>query len=181
MLGLSHQRLLTVLAAILCIVGIVSLALVYFIPAPPSKITMATAFKGATFDYYGQRYREKFTRAGVTLELRETEGAVENLRLLQDPDSGVQIAFVTGGVSDGRHAPGLLSLGTIDHLTIWIFYASSEPLDRLSQLKGKRIAVGPTGSGTRVLAEKVLGKGGVTPETAMLMPQAGNSAVEAVE
>jgi TRAP-type uncharacterized transport system substrate-binding protein len=45
---------------------------------------------------------------------------------------------MVGGISDGKHAPGLLSLGTIYNQPFWIFYSSNEPFDRLSQLKGKR-------------------------------------------
>src|SRR4029077_9580775 len=131
------------------VVGVASLALIYFIPAPPSKVVMATAFKGASFEYYGE------------LELRETAGAVENLKLLQDPNSDVQIAFVTGGLSDAKHTPGVLSLGTVYDQPFWIFYPSNEQFDQLTQLKGKRIAVGPVGSATRHSAEQVLGKGGV--------------------
>ena len=180
MLGSSRRTLLFGVVLGLCAVGIISLVLSYFIPAPPSKVTIGTAFKGASFDYYGQRYRDKFADAKVTLELRATEGALENLKLLQDQNSGVQIAFVTGGVSDTAHTQGLLSLGTVDYLPIWIFYTSSQPIEHLVQLKGKRIAVGPVGSGTRYTAEKVLAKGGVSSETATFIPLAGNKAAQAL-
>ena len=43
MFGLNRWHLVKGLAAILCIVGVVSLVLIYFIPAPPSKIAMATS------------------------------------------------------------------------------------------------------------------------------------------
>jgi TRAP-type uncharacterized transport system substrate-binding protein len=141
---------------------------------------MATAFKGASFEYYGRQYRDIFARSNVKLELLETAGSVENIALLQDPKSGVQMTFVTGGVSDGKHSPGVLSLGTVYNQPYWIFYSSTELLDRLSQLKGKRIAVGPEGSGTRLSAEKILGKGGVNSETATLLPFAGLAAVKAL-
>jgi NMT1 family protein len=147
-------RVLTILG----IVGIGSLALIYFIPAPPSKVVMATAFKGASFEYYGRQYQEIFARSHVELELRETAGAVENLKLLQNPNSDVQIAFVTGGLSDAKHEPGVLSLGTVYEQPFWIFYPANEQFDQLAQLKGKRIAVGPVGSATRHTAEQVLGK-----------------------
>jgi TRAP-type uncharacterized transport system substrate-binding protein len=176
----SRWQLFIGLAAIAGILGVVSLTLSYFIPAPPSKIVMATAFKGASFEYYGRQYREIFARSNVVLELRETAGAVENVRLLQDPKSDVQIAFVTGGVSNGKSAPGLLSLGTVYNQPFWIFYSSIEPFDRLSGLKGKRIAVGPEGSATRLSAEKILGKGGVNSQTATLLPFAGLGAVKAL-
>jgi TRAP-type uncharacterized transport system substrate-binding protein len=176
----SRWQLFIGLAAIGCILGIVSLSLSYFIPAPPSKVVMATAFKGASFEYYGRQYREIFARSNVVLELRETAGAVENVRLLQVSKSDVQIAFVTGGVSNGKSAPGLLSLGTVYNQPFWIFYSSTEPLDRLSQLKGKRIAVGPEGSATRLSGEKILSKGGVNSQTATLLPFAGLDAVKAL-
>jgi hypothetical protein len=161
--------------------SVVSLLLMYFIPAPPSKVTMATAFKGTAFEYYGQRYREIFARSHVQLELHETDGAVENINLLEDPKSGVQIALAYGGVSDGGRAPGVLSLGTVYNNPFWIFYSSDEPLDRLSLLKGKRIAIGPIGSGTRFFAERILGKGGVDAATATLLPVGGTAAVAALD
>src|SRR6516164_6508627 len=180
MLGFRRWELLKGLAAVIGIVGTVSLVLIYFLPGPPSKVTMATGFKGTTFEYYGHRYRQIFARFNTELELREATGAVENLELLQDPKSGVQIALMVGGVSDGKHAPGLLSLGTVYNNPFWLFYSSNEPFDRLSQFKGKRIAVGPVGSGTRSSAEKILGKAGVNSENATFLPFIGSAAVEAL-
>jgi TRAP-type uncharacterized transport system substrate-binding protein len=141
---------------------------------------MATAFKGASFEYYGRQYQEIFARSHVELELRETAGAVENLKLLQDPNSDVQIAFVTGGLSDAKNVPGVLSLGTVYDQPFWIFYPSNQQIDQFAQLKGKRIAVGPIGSATRHTAEQVLGKGGVSSETATFLPFAGSAADKAL-
>jgi len=152
----------------------------YFVPSPPSTITIATALKGTTYDYFGQRYRERFARVGVKVNLRETAGVLENLRLLQDPSSGVAIAFVTGGVSDGSHAPNLLSLGLIFNDPFWIFYSSGESLNNLSQLKGKRIAVGPEGSGARYTTERILSKANINSKTATLLPFGGDEAVDAL-
>lgn len=177
----TRWQILKVLTALVVISGAVWLALIYFIPTPPSKVVMATAFKGASFDYYGRQYQEIFARSHVQLELRETAGAVENLKLLQDANSGVQIAFVTGGLSDAKHAPGVLSLGTVYDQPFWIFYSANLHLDQLSELKGKRIAVGPAGSATRYMAEQVLGKGGVNSETAALLPFAGSAAETALK
>ena len=84
-MGFSRLQLFKALAAIIGAVAIVSLALIHLFPAPPSKVVMATAFKGASFEYYGRQYREIFARYRVDLELRETAGAVENVKLLQDP------------------------------------------------------------------------------------------------
>src|SRR5215468_10173962 len=127
MLGFSRSQLFKGFAAALGLVSIVSLALIYFLPALPSKVVMATAPKGSVAEYYGRQYRETFARSNVELELRETAGAAENLELLLDPKSGVEIALVLAGVSDGKRAPGVLSLGTVYNSPFWLFYSSSEP------------------------------------------------------
>ena len=123
MLGFDRWQLFKGLALAVGTLGVVSLALIYFIPAPPSKVAMATSFKGSSAEYYGNQYREIFARSNIELEPRVTAGAGENLKLLQDPKSGVQIGIVVSGLSDGKQAPGLLSLGTIYNLPYWLFYS----------------------------------------------------------
>ena len=180
MLRLGRGRLTQGLVTVLCILGISWLALEYFVPSPPHSITIATGGKGTTFDYFGERYQERFALAGVELDLRETAGALENIRLLQDPKSGVDIAFVIGGISDRRQARELSSAGLIYNVPFWVFYPSADSLDGLQQLKGKRIAVGPEGSGARYTAERVLSKANINSQTARLLPLAGDAAVNAL-
>ena len=78
MLGFSRWQLFKGLAEAVGIASIVSLTLIYFVPATPSKVIMATGPKGSSFEYFGRQYRETFARSNVELELRET-GAAENL------------------------------------------------------------------------------------------------------
>ena len=148
---------------------------------PSVCITLATAFRGASFDYFGRRYKERLARDRIDLELRETAGAVENLKLLNDPHSGVEAAFVAGGISDSKREPGLLSLGILYNNAFWVFFSSSQSIEHLTQLKGKRIAVGPVGSATRQTAERILGPAGISESTATFLPFAGLAAVEALK
>ena len=168
------------LVAILCVLGLSWLVLDYFIPAPPSEITIATGPRDTGLDYFGRRYRDLFARAGVKLDLRETTGSEENFGLLHDQNSGVQIAIVAAGVSDSTQAPEILSLGVVYTPPFWIFYSAADPLDSLPQLKGRRIAVGPPGSGVRIAAEKILERANVTSQTATLLPLAGREAADAL-
>ena len=177
---LGHGRLIAGLATLALIFGAIWIALEYFAPSPPFKVTIATGRKGTTFDYFGERYRARFARAGVELNVRETNGALENLRLLRDPHSGVQIAFSAGGISNSAQAPDLRSMGLIFNVPFWVFYSSGQSLDSLTQLKGKHIAVGPEGSGARYLSERILGRANVNAETASLLPLAGDAAVNAL-
>jgi TRAP-type uncharacterized transport system substrate-binding protein len=90
---LARGRLIAGIAALALIIGASWIALEYFVPSPPFRVTIATGRKGTTFEYFGERYRARFARAGVELNVRETAGAFENVKLLRDPHSGVQIGF----------------------------------------------------------------------------------------
>src|ERR1700727_3817609 len=99
-----HPTMLRALVAIICLAGGAWIVVEHFNPAPPSTITIATGPKGGTYDFFAQQYREKLARANVTLNIRITDGTAENIRLLEDPTSGVQVAFVVGGVSNIQEA-----------------------------------------------------------------------------
>ena len=71
-------------------------------------------------------------------------------------------------------------MGLIFNVPFWVFYSAGQPLESLTQLKGKRIAVGPEGSGARYVAERVLSRANIDAKTATLLPLAGDSAVAAL-
>jgi TRAP-type uncharacterized transport system substrate-binding protein len=169
----SHWDVIRGLAALIALGVVIWLALEYFVPSLPTRITIGAGVKGTTFEYFAERYRQRFARAGINLDVRETAGALENLELLKDPSSGVQIGFLTGGISNGENAPNLSSMGLISNIPFWIFYPSYESLTGLSQLKGKRIAVGPEGSGARYTAERLLSRADINAQTATLLPFQG--------
>ena len=49
-----------------------------------------------------------------------------------------------------------MSLGGVFYSPLWVFYRGDAVLDDLSQLKGKRISIGPEGSGVRKFAVDLL-------------------------
>jgi hypothetical protein len=55
----------------------------------------------------------------------------------------------------------LVSLGSLFYEPLAIFYRSADPVDRLSQFSGKRLAIGAEGSGTRALALTLLKANGI--------------------
>ena len=101
--------------------------------------------------------------------MRESGGSFANLKALADPASGVHAGFVQGGLASSRDAPGLLSVGRIAYEPLWVFYSGGARLERLTDLKGKRILVGPAGGGTSGLALRLLAANGITAETATLI------------
>jgi NMT1-like family len=62
-----------------------------------------------------------------------------------------------------------------------VFYRSAEPRNRLSALKGKRLAIGPEGSGARSLALTLLKANGIEPGgPTRLLDLSGEAAVQAL-
>ena len=180
MLGLNRWHLFIVLSAILCSAAVAWLALETLVPSPPKRITIATGQRNQIYQAIGNRYRTILARSGVDVDVRLTSGAVENLKLLNDPHSGVTAGIVQGGLSDGTQSPDLLSMGRINYQVYWIFYNATESITDLRQLKGKRIALGPEGSGQRPITERILGIAGVTTDTASFVGLSAQEAVNAM-
>ncbi len=80
----------------------------------------------------------------------------------------MKAGFVQGGLSNHIDAPDLFSMGRVITEPVWIFYRGAK-VDHITELKGKRILTGPDGSGTSVLARKLLEANGVTPENSKLI------------
>jgi TRAP-type uncharacterized transport system substrate-binding protein len=123
---------------------------VHFVrPAPPDTIIITSGPEGSIDRTTAERYRKILVRNGVKLEILPSEGSLENLKRLADPKFNVDVGFVQGGLSDLVDTRGLVSLGSVFYEAVVIVYRAAAPIDRLSELKGRRVAVGPEGSGTR--------------------------------
>jgi TRAP-type uncharacterized transport system substrate-binding protein len=169
MLGFTRWHVFKMLAAILCVAGLTWLGMAYLIPAPPSQISIATSPQGEHYHILGTRYQGILSGTDIKVDLRLTDGAKENLRLLNDANSGIQIGFMQGGISNSRLAPDLISLGRLDHQIFWLFYPTGETITDLTQLKGKRIGLGAEGSGDRIVCEKILAVAGITYDNSTLV------------
>jgi TRAP transporter TAXI family solute receptor len=181
MFRINRRYALAALTAILCAVTAAWLALDHFVPAPPKKITIAAGSKGGAYEFYARKYRDILARNHVTLDIRSTQGSVENLALLENPKSGVSVGFVQGGISNSSHAPSVESLGRINYLAFFVFCRTGDPLSDLTQLKGRRVAIGPQSSGTNTVVTKILKTFGVTAQNATFLPLGGRNAVDALD
>jgi TRAP transporter TAXI family solute receptor len=149
-------------------------------PAPPSRAVIATGRSDGAYYRFAQQYRERLAREGITLEIRETSGSVENIRLLEDPASGVDLAFVQGGTGSAAKTESLASLASLYFEPLWVFSRTAPGPTDLRVLRGRRLAVGPDGSGTRPVALTLLAANGITEATARLLPLTGTEAVQAL-
>ncbi|MDZ7651433.1 MAG: TAXI family TRAP transporter solute-binding subunit [Burkholderiaceae bacterium] len=152
-------------------------------PTPPKKVVLATGPEQGAYAEFGKRYAEELKRFGIDVELRTTAGAAENLKLLRDQSSGVDIAFMQGGASEALYrideegiGPPLVSLGNLFYEPVWVFYrddaarrvlgarAKGTPVLRsLTELRGMRLNIGAEGSGAANLMNKLLHANRVEP------------------
>lgn len=171
-----------VVPALLLIAGAFWLAAQFIRPAPPSYLVMGTGAPGGAYEAFAARYKPLLAEHGIELRERASAGAVENLARLMDPAQEIDVAWLQGGLGAGLEAPGLVSLGSFYHEPVWVFYRARESVDQLVQLRGKRIAIGAEGSGTRRLAEQLFEASGVPPDDprTKFLPLGGLAAVNAL-
>ncbi len=178
----SLRDLLTVgLPALALLVGGFWLAAQFIEPAPPGHLYISSGGAGGSYEVYAARYREVLARNGVELREQASAGALENLRRLLDEADDTEVALVQSGTANGVNVSTLHSLGYLYYEPLWVFYRGERELDRLTQLKGRRIAVGPEGSGTRKLALQLLETSGIGADNATLLPLGGLAAAAALQ
>ncbi len=170
------------------VVGVPSLALLvgalwfavhYAHPAPPRRLSFAAGAPGGAYERFARGYRDILARDGVTLELVTTAGSVDNAERLADPSSRLHAGFVQGGIGRPADAPALVSLGTVALEPLWVF-CKGEPVDRLVALRGRTLAVGAPGSGTRHLVYDLLATNELTDGDVRLVDSGGLEAAAAV-
>ena len=136
------MRIWTLLAALVLGTGLI---LIFLQLHPPKTLRIAAGPAGGAYDQVAKRYVEQLARDGITLEVIETAGSVENEQLLAERK--VDAALLQGGipVSD----PQIEAIGSI-FFEPMIFLARSElELPGNPALwRGLKINGGRPGSGT---------------------------------
>ena len=172
------QHLKTYLPALLLVLAGFIVAWRFVQPAPPHTITIATGAADGAYTLFARRYRTLLANNGITLQIRETAGTVENLALLKTGQ--VDLAFVQGGVAGQDTGAGLEALGSLYYEPLWLFYRKPEHADRLTDLQGLRLATGQPGSGTHALVQTLLDANHFGAAADRLLPLGGDEAVRAL-
>ena len=175
-----HEALMFVGPALIAVGFAFWFAYQFVEPAPPRSVNITTGSETGAYYAFARRYAEILAKSDIRLEVKASAGSLSNLELLRNPESGISVALLQGGISDHEKDPGLVSLGRVFLEPVWVFYRGIEPIDRLAQLKGKRIAIGGDGSGTQALARELLAKNAIDENTAVLLPIGGEKAAEAL-
>jgi hypothetical protein len=177
----SRKDLLWVLVpAILAIGAAVWIFILLVQPGPPRTVVMTAGSEGGAYRAFAERYRELLARKGITLKVLSSAGSLENLDRLKDPGFKVDIGFVQSGAETGADVSGLVSLGALYYEPLWAFHREAAPAGRYEALRGRRLAIGAPGSGTRKIVTELLAANGIDNSSARLLDLDGTAAAEAI-
>jgi TRAP transporter TAXI family solute receptor len=149
-------------------------------PAPPDTLVISTGSEGGAYERFAARYKTILARYDIELVERPSRGSAENFARLLDGDSGVDVAFIQGGTAARDDESPLAALGSLYYEPLWVFYRGKAGLDRLDALRGKRLAIGGAGSGTRTLSMELLTAHGLQDGATRLVEFEGLDAARAL-
>ena len=171
-----RDALVTVGPLALACLAAIGLTIWLLNPAPPSTITISSGPEGSSLQRNAEKYQKILARSGVKLVIQPSRGSLENLQRLRDAKSHVDVAFVVGGTEEGATDTHLMSLGSIAHQSLFVFYRSNEKITNLAGLAGKRVSIGPEGSAAHELALTLLKANGIEPgHETKLFPMEGEA------
>lgn len=171
---------LLILAPILLVIAVAFYITSRFVqPAPPDTLTMSTGAEGGAYHRYALQYREILKRNGITLTIKPSAGSLENLQSMRGTATA-DAGFVQGGTTHPEDSNTMLSLGRMFYEPVWVFHRLHDSTDRLPHLRGKRIAIGPTGSGTQHLTLQMLETNDVTRANSTFVELSTRDAMQAL-
>lgn len=148
-------------------------------PAPPTKLTLAAGAPGGAYLEFAKEYQILLAEDGVSLEILETSGSMENLSLLNSGKADA--ALMQSGIASSREYPELLGLGSLYFEPLWVFTRQGLSFTRISQICGKKVVLGSEGSGTRKVVLQLLKDNGIEVGNLNEVELTGMSAVEAIQ
>lgn len=157
---------------ILMVAAAVLLAYWWVDPAPPRSLRLATGQENSAYETFGKQYAGLLARDDIKVTLQPTLGSRDNLQRLLAGEADV--AFVQSGSTDGdtmnaqdgeaAERQDLVSLGSLFTEPVWLFLRDEAKVTHLTDLRGKRINLGPEGTGVPRLLRQVLDANGIEPK-----------------
>jgi uncharacterized protein len=154
-------------------------------PPAPSHITITSGAKDGMYYGHAQRYAQAFREYGLTVDVVESAGSAQNIERLRDTKNPAQVGFIQGGFGQIDRAiasEGRTNIQTIANAyvePVWIF-SRIKDVDSLLQLQGMRVSIGRVGSGSRMVAIKLLEQVRLEPKDLMVSESTGLDAVKAL-
>ena len=148
--------------AFIVLIASIFLTIWLLLPGPPKTLTIATGFPDGLYHQFAKQLQVELAKEKIVLRIQNTGGSVDNLALMADSKSGVDLAIIQSGVGNPNQYPKLTALAGLFYEPLWVWYRSDAfikdggSLRQLSQLKGKKVSIGNEGSGTNMLSQAIL-------------------------
>ena len=148
-------------------------------PTPPKETTIAAGAVGGDYYRYAEKYQKHLANEGITLNILETAGSLENITLLEEKKA--DIAFIQSGLATEDNSEYIEALSGLYFEPIWVFMRTDvfSGID-LQKLKNRRIAIGKVGSGTNKVARQLLELNKMADDTTLL-EISGQDAIDALK
>ena len=148
--------------AFIVLIASIFLTIWLLLPGPPKTLTIATGFPDGLYHQFAKQLQVELAKEKIVLRIQNTGGSVDNLALMADSKSGVDLAIIQSGVGKPNQYPKLTALAGLFYEPLWVWYRPDAfikdggSLRQLSQLKGKKVSIGNEGSGTNMLSQAIL-------------------------
>ncbi|HEV7690275.1 MAG TPA: TAXI family TRAP transporter solute-binding subunit, partial [Hyphomonadaceae bacterium] len=165
-------------APIAIVVVAIIVAALFMAPAPPKRVKIAAGAQGGAYAAAAVALADELRKHDIEVDILTTAGSVDNLDRIKSKEA--DIGIVQTGLAADRGANGVRSIGAVFYEPLWVFHRKSVPLEELPDIAGKRTAIGPEGSGVRVLSTLLLDEAGVAINKFTPSPLAGQAAATAL-
>ncbi|SOE62174.1 TRAP transporter solute receptor, TAXI family [Burkholderia sp. D7] len=175
------RRRLLIMGAVLLIAALGWALAIVLKPAIQRTIVITTGADNGIYRGFADRYAPLLKRDGITLDIRSSTGSIENYQRLKDPDSEYEVGFIQSGTTSPKETDQLQTIAAVSYEPIWVFYRGDTIVNRLAQLRGKRIATGVPGSGLLNVAQVLLSYSGVAGDNTTLLEMDATKAYQELE
>jgi hypothetical protein len=153
-------------------------------------LNIATGATGAVYIIYGAAIADQLTKKlKVAASSQSTPASVDNMKLIRDGKADLaltQADIAADAVKGtGRFAPpeakaNAQALAVMYTNYLHLVTKDGSPINAVADLKGKRVSMGPAGSGTEVKAQRTLEGFGMKPEDFQVQRLAAQDAADAL-
>lgn len=176
----ARRRVLQVSAALLALAGALVWWLVPFGAQTPSgHVTFSTGVPTGVYQKYGELLQQALARdlPDVSITLKNSEGSQQNLARLASGEADFTVATADAVAQYQRdRRPGYERLRGCARLYddyVQLVVPKGSTVRTVADLRGLRVGVGQPGSGVRLIADRVLAAGGLTPDVDIRPVSAG--------
>lgn len=141
--------------------------------APATFLSIATGGTGGVYYPYGGGLAQLISTKipGINATAEVTGASVDNLKLLQQGRADLAFTLADTLAEAVKGTGPFAATGAVPAQTIAILYQNfthiavprDSDIDRVADLKGRRVSVGSPGSGTELIASRVLEAAGLDP------------------